>query len=263
VDHPVYSWSYFIFDAFGLLNFLIFISATWKIRNRISRAPKRPYSVDVFITTYNEGVELLRTTLHHVQRMDYPHETYLLDDGNRSEMRALAQEMGVHYLTRTEHLQAKAGNINNALSRTHSELIALFDADGIPRRDFLTKLVGYFDEEKVALVQTPNAFYNLDSFQHWSEENRIGTWNEQSLWYDVILRGLDYGNAATWCGSGSLFRRSAFEKIGGVPVDSVTEDALASLELHDAGFDTVYHDEAIAFSLAPDSIEPYLVQRSR
>jgi hypothetical protein len=171
--------------------------------------------------------------------------------------------MGVHYLTRTEHLHAKAGNINHAFKQTHGELIALFDADGIPRRDFLTKLVGYFDEEKVALVQTPNAFYNLDSFQHWSEENRVGTWNEQSLWYDVILRGLDYDNAATWCGSGSLFRRSAFEKIGGVPVDSVTEDALASLELHDAGYDTVYHDEAIAFSLAPDSIEPYLVQRSR
>jgi len=108
----------------------------------------------VFIPTFNESVELLRTTISHVKRMDYPHETYLLDDGNRAEMRVLAEEMGIHYLTRTEHLHAKAGNLNNALKHTQGELIALFDADGVPRRDFLTKLVGYFDEEKVALENT-------------------------------------------------------------------------------------------------------------
>ncbi len=263
VVHPEYSWTYFAFDAFGFVSSLFFIASTYRIRKRGSIQPERTYSVDVFIPTINEGVELLRNTVSHALKMDYPHETYLLDDGRRPEVEALAREMGVGYITRSDNRGAKAGNLNHALSKTRGELIALFDADGIPRMDFLSKLVGYFNDQKVALVQTPNAFYNLDSFQHWTENSGKSIWHEQSLWYDVILRGLDYGNASTWCGSGSLFRREAFEKIGGVPTTSVTEDTLATLKLHQAGYDTVYHDEPIAFSLAPDSIEPYLVQRGR
>lgn len=261
--HPIYSWSYFVFDALGFLNLLLFTSATWRIRNRTSKPAQKPYSIDVFVTTINEGTDMLRTTLEHVVGMDLPHETYLLDDGARPEMKALAEELGVHYLSRNTNTHAKAGNLNHGLRHSSGELIALFDADGIPRVDFLSRIAGYFDEPDVALVQTPNAFYNLDSFQHWEEDGGAGSWNDQSLWYDVILRGLDHGNGATWCGSGSMFRRSALEKIGGVPTESVTEDTLASLRFHQCGYGTVYHDEPVAFSLAPDSIKPYLVQRGR
>lgn len=261
--YPGYSWSFFAFDLFGFLNSLLFIFATWRLRNRESVPYSGKYKVDVYIPTINESVDLLRTTFFHVLKMDYPHETYVLDDGRRPEVQKLAESMGVKYISRPDSKHAKAGNVNHAMTKTHGDLIAIFDADGIPRRDFLTRLVGYFEDEKVALVQTPNAFYNLDSFQHWVEDSGKQTWHEQSLWYDVILRGLDYGDAAAWCGSGSIIRRKAIDDVGGVATSSVTEDTLTTLMLHKRGYNSVFHDEPIAFCLAPNSIEPYLVQRGR
>ena len=245
------------------MNSLIFIWATWKIQDRKAPATQKKFTVDAFVTTINESTDLVRVTLNHVKAMEYPHQTWLLDDGRRPEMKALAESMGVGYLTRSDNLHAKAGNLNHAISRTSGDLIAVFDADGIPRKDFLTKLVGYFENSKTALVQAPNAFYNLDSFQHHSEDTGTATWHEQALWYDVIQRGLDENDSATWCGSGSLLRRSALLQIGGIATQSVTEDTLTTLRLHEAGFDTHYHHEPLAFSLAPSSIEPYLVQRGR
>jgi cellulose synthase (UDP-forming) len=218
VSYPVYSWLYFIFDAFGFVSSVFFIMATYRIRKRESLKANRVYSVDVFITTINEGVELLRNTASHVLKMDYPHATYLLDDGRRPEVEALAREMGIGYLTRPDNRGAKAGNLNHALSKTEGELVAVFDADGIPRMDFLSKLVGYFNDQKVALVQTPNAFYNLDSFQHWAENSGKNIWHDQALWYDVILRGLDYGNASTWCGSPNPIQSAGVAQNGKSPL---------------------------------------------
>ncbi len=262
-SHPVYSWLFFIFDAFGFISSLFFMAATWKIRNRESVVPKGKPTVDVFIPTINETPELLRTTIYHALKMEYPHKVYILDDGRRPEVRALAAAMGVEYITRSDNKGAKAGNINNALSQTSGDLIVIFDADGIARKDFLNKMVGYFDDPKVAIVQTPNAFYNLDSFQHWIESSGKHTWHEQALWYDVILRGLDYGDATMWCGSGSMLSRKALLEVGGVATESVTEDTLTTYRFHKAGYKTFYHDEPIAFSLAPTTIEPFLVQRGR
>ena len=263
VSHPIYSSLYYAFDLFGFLNSLIFIWATWKIQDRKAPVTNQQFTVDAFVTTINESTDLVRVTLNHVRDMEYPHQTFLLDDGRRPEMKALAESMGVGYLTRPDQRHAKAGNLNHAISKTSGDLIAVFDADGIPRKDFLTKLVGYFENPRTALVQSPNAFYNLDSFQHHSEETGTSTWHEQALWYDVIQRGLDENDSATWCGSGSLLSRRALATVGGIATESVTEDTLTTLRLHEAGFDTHYHHEPLAFSLAPSSIEPYLVQRGR
>ena len=262
--HPVYSMAYFFADAFGFVSSLFFLIATWKIQKRKPPVLIHSPSVDVFIPTINEDPELLRVTVNHAKRMDYERKSiWILDDGRRPAVEALAREMEVGYLSRPSNRGAKAGNLNDALKRTSGEIIALFDADGIPRKDFLAAVLGYFENPKIAIVQTPNAFYNLDSFQHWSENTGTRAWHDQALWYDVIQRGLDTRNAATWCGSGSAIRRSAIEEIGGIPEDSVTEDTLTSLKLHELGFETHYHDEPVAFSLAPATIEPFLVQRGR
>ncbi|RCK13142.1 glycosyltransferase [Bacillus licheniformis] len=78
----------------------------------------------------------------------------------RTAIQKLAEELGVHYVTRQNNEHAKAGNLNHAMSCSNGELIVTMDADMVPLPSFLQKTVGYF---KKALV-----FYTLV----WKEKKR-------------------------------------------------------------------------------------------
>ncbi|MEO1593530.1 MAG: glycosyltransferase, partial [Cyanobacteria bacterium J06632_22] len=118
-------------------------------------------SVDVFIPTYDEPAFILRRTVMGCQAMRYPRKTvYLLDDTRRPEIQALAAELGCNYLTRSDNQHAKAGNLNHAIAQTQGDLIASFDADFVPTRNFLERTVGFFQDATIGLVQTPQSFYN-------------------------------------------------------------------------------------------------------
>lgn len=127
--------------------------------------------MDVFIATHNESAKLLYKTVNACTFLEYPDKgkvhIYVCDDGNREEIRKLAEDFGVGYLGLSDNRHAKSGNYNHALSCTFSPLIATFDADMIPRREFLVKTVPYFfiPEKKMGLIQTPQSFYNQDLFQ--------------------------------------------------------------------------------------------------
>ena len=243
---------------------LLHIFMCWRLTVRQAPPPRPGMTVDVFVPTYNESVDLVRKTLLAARAMDYPHETWLLDDGRRDAMRALAAQLGVHYLTRADNEHAKAGNLNDALTQTRGDFVAVFDADHAPRRDFLTKTLGYFDDEAVAFVQTPQDFYNLDSYQHRRGRGSAHTvWTEQSLFFRVIQRGKDAWNAAFFCGSCAVVRRSSLEAIGGFATGTVTEDLHTSIRLHAKGYRSIYHAEPLAFGLAPESIGPFIGQRIR
>ena len=95
--------------------------------------------------------------------------------------------------------------------------IAIFDADHAPGRDFLTRTLGYFEDPKLGFVQTPQDFYNLDSFQHRRRGTGNTFWTEQSLFFRVIQRGKDYWNAAFFCGSCAVVRRSAYPPLTPIP----------------------------------------------
>ncbi|GCB02235.1 cellulose synthase catalytic subunit [UDP-forming] [Sulfuriferula multivorans] len=236
---------------------------TWRLTVRIAPPASRGLSVDVFIPTFNEPVQLVRRTLLATIHMDYPHETWLLDDGNRPEMASLAEDLGVRYLARERNTDAKAGNLNHALANSSAEFIAVFDADHAPQQNFLTHTLGYFNDPAVAFVQTPQDFFNLDSYQHRQQTRKHTVWTEQSLFFRVIQRGKDYWNAAFFCGSCATLRRSALEKIGGFATGTVTEDLHTSIRLHKQGFKSVYHAEPLAFGIAPSSVVPFLQQRIR
>ena len=144
---------------------LLYLLQVW----RPSEPPPPPdlpgRTVDVYVPTYNEDVQILRTTLRACNALEYPHRTYVLDDGKRPAVAALAEELGVGYITRADNKHAKAGNMNNALKQTDGEFIVIFDADHVPEPHFITRLIGYFADEHLAFVQTPHAFYNFDTFQ--------------------------------------------------------------------------------------------------
>lgn len=261
--HPIFSALLYSAELFGFMTACLNVFMTWRLSVRVAPLPAPGLKVDVFIPTYNEDVDMVRRTAMAAQAMDYPHETWILDDGNREAMRSMAQSLGLRYLARTDNVHAKAGNLNHALPHSTADLIATFDADHAPRRDFLTKTLGYFSDPMVAFVQTPQDFYNLDSYQNRTDASSRVAWSEQSLFFRVIQRGKDYWNAAFYCGSCAVIRRQSLDTVGGFATGTVTEDIHTSLRLHKKGFRSVYHDESLAYGVAPAKIEPFLKQRVR
>lgn len=254
----------FAAECLAFLNSSLLTVQTWDIRTSVSPPPPPvgTLSVDVFIPTYNEDATVLRPTILACRDMRYPHRTYVLDDGRRPWLRDLCGELGVDYLTRPDNVHAKAGNLNHALAHTDGDVIAVFDADFVPQPDFLTRTLGYFADPKVAFVQTPQEFYNLDSLQHG--RTKTGReWNEQSLFYHIIQLGKHHWNAAFWCGCPAVLRRAALADVGGVATATVTEDMHTALRMHARGWKSVYHDEVLALGLAPNDFAGFATQRLR
>jgi cellulose synthase/poly-beta-1,6-N-acetylglucosamine synthase-like glycosyltransferase len=262
-EFPVYSKFFFALECIGFANVLMFTWSTWKLRKRDAPLAKMNYRVDVFIPTYNEDESVLKPAIYHAVNMDELHRTIVLDDGHRPAIRLLAESLGAEYRTRSDRQGAKAGNMNAALDDTDGDLIVVLDADGVPRKDFIRRLVGYFDDPDVALVQTPQTFYNLDSFQHDAPVAGQIPWTEQSLFFDICQTGRDYHDAAMCCGSGSIVRRSALDSVGRFPMKTLTEDLHLTFLFHAHGFQTVYHSEPLAYALAPSAIDAFVVQRAR
>ena len=235
---------------------LTWFSWSRKPASRPQATPGR--SVDVYVCTYDEPVEVVAATLAGCRALTYPHTTYLLDDGRRPEMEELAGLAGARYLTREDNAHAKAGNINAALPRTEGELVLMLDADHVPMPDALDAMVGYFDDERLALVQSPHDFFNHDSVQHYV----VGR-HEQSLFYRVVCPGKDRHGAAYWCGSSALIRRQALLDIGGVATETIAEDFHTTIRLQRHGWGTRYHDEVLVQGLAPHDLAGYLLQRDR
>jgi cellulose synthase (UDP-forming) len=231
---------------------------SWR-RKPLTRPPIRSSpTVDVYICTYDEPEEVVLATLAGCRALRYPHTTYLLDDGRRENMRALAELTDAVYLTRPDNSHAKAGNINAALPRTEGELVFMLDADHVPMPDALDAMVGYFEDAGVALVQSPHDFSNQDSIQHYA----VGR-HEQSLFYHVVLPGKDRHGAVYWCGSAALIRREALLGIGGVATETIAEDFHTTIRLQRHGWTSRYHDEVLVQGLAPHDLDGYLLQRDR
>lgn len=262
-DALVLSSVFFTAEVIGLVLGLSTIFVSFSYNHREPKAPPEGLSVDVFVLTYQEPVELLRRTLRGAVGITYPHETWLLDDGDRPEMKALAEELGVRYIARKENTHAKAGNINNALKHSTADFVATFDADHIPMPRALDVLLGFVDDPEVALVQAPQDFYNITSFQYIDHHKAGGLWHDQSYFYDVMQGCKDSENAATCVGTSVLYRRSALDEIGGIPWQTVTEDMHTSLLLHRKGYKAVYINEAIAYGVGAVDLGEYYKTRLR
>ena len=241
----------------------------WPLERRPSTLPENKDEwpvVDVFIPTYNEPLSVVRPTVLAATDMDWPSDKlniYILDDGSRDEFRQFAEEANVGYLTRPDSTHAKAGNINQALTKTNGHLITIFDCDHIPCRSFLQVTVGAFiHDDRLSLVQTPHHFFSADPF-----ERNLGTFrsvpNEGELFYGLLQDGNDLWNATFFCGSCAVIRRTALEEVGGVAVETVTEDAHTSLKMHKRGWRSAYINVPQAAGLATDSLSGHVGQRIR
>lgn len=249
-----------------LLNYL---QTVWPLERGIVPMPDDMSTwptVDVYIPTYNEPLEVVRDTVLAAQCIDYPRDKmkiYILDDGSRSEFAVFAADVGVGYITRAEHNHAKAGNLNHAMTITKGELICVFDCDHVATRMFLQSTVGGFLEDPMlALVQTPHYFYSPDPFERNLSAGRDIP-NEGMLFYGPIQKGNDNWNATFFCGSCAVIRRAALDEIGGFAVETVTEDAHTALKMQRLGWKSAFLAIPLAAGLATERLVVHVIQRNR
>ncbi|OZS44756.1 glycosyltransferase family 2 protein [Photobacterium sanguinicancri] len=238
-------------ESCAFIGSILFTFNLWKTKDEPRREPPhkiaecvsdseedRPISVDVFFPTYDEEPELVRLSILDAQKIRYPHDIemkiFILDDGKRPAMAALAAEMGVEYLTREGNAGFKAGNLRNALEQTYGDFIVICDADTRPFPTILEHTLGYFRDPDVAWVQTPQWFFDLpegERLPHWLGKKMGGFGrlvgrgverlygpvtlgedpfvNDPQMFYDVIQRRRNWVNASFCCGAGSIHRREA------------------------------------------------------
>lgn len=223
-------------------------------------------TVDIYIPTYNEPLEVVKPTVFGALDLDWPKDRLrvcILDDGTRKEFRDFAKAVGATYIIRSEHNHAKAGNINHALTVTDGELIAIFDCDHIPVRSFLQLTAGAMvADPNLALVQTPHHFYSEDPFERNLKLPRAIP-QENSLFHDFIQKGNDLHDATMFCGSCALIRRKALLSVGGIAVETVTEDAHTSLRLSRKGYGTAFIGIPLAAGLSTETLSAHIAQRIR
>jgi len=257
--------------------------------------PERLPTVDVFIPTYNEDVDVVYVTATACTQLDYPKEKlniYILDDGGTAQklndpdpqraaaarkradrLKSMATRLGVIYFARETNEHAKAGNINagllrgafgnTGLGRSCGELILVLDCDHVPTQDMLRNTVGFFlEDENLCLVQTPHFFINPTPIEKNLETHRHSP-NENEMFYGAVQLGLDLWNSSFFCGSSALLRRNALIHIGGIARDTVTEDAETSLLLHSKGYNSIYLNKPMSMGLSPESFDGFILQRSR
>ncbi|MEG4809935.1 glycosyltransferase [Microcoleus sp. F8-D3] len=220
-------------------------------------------SVDILIPTYNEPAYILKRTVIGCQALDYANKKiYLLDDTRREEIRQLAEELGCEYMTRPNNFHAKAGNLNHALAYTQGELIVVFDADFIPTKNFLIRTVGFCQDPTVALVQTPQSYYNADPIARNLGLDNVIT-PEEEVFYRQIEPLKDGAGSVVCSGTSFVVRRSALEHAGGFVTESLSEDYFTGIKLSAKGYRLVYLNEKLSAGLAAENISAYATQRLR
>src|SRR3954469_11070784 len=225
-------------------------------------APEVIPSVDVFLPSAGEDLEVLENTYIHVARLEYAGKVkvYVLDDGDRREVEELAAQFGYHYLVRPNrpHMK-KAGNLKHGFENSSGDLIVIFDADFCPRPDFINELAPYFDDPEVGIVQSPQ-FFDSHGAMHWLQRSAGAVQESFYRWAQVSRDKL---GAPICVGTCAIYRRAGLNESGGFAQIGHSEDVHTGVKLLKVGFKTLYIPVILAKGLCPDQLSGFLNQQYR
>ncbi len=252
-------------EVFHLFQVVGYCYTVWANKIDAEFDDKFSEPVDIFITVCGEPVKIVRETAIAAIAMDYPNfDVYLLNDGfvankdNWQEIEDLATELGITAITRRKPGGAKAGNINNGLRETKSPYLVVLDADHVPHASFLSETMGYFVDNNMGFVQTPQFYKN----QRTNTITQIA-WDQQTLFFGPIMSGKNRLNSAFMCGTNMVLSRKALLDGGGMCEFNIAEDFLTSLFVHAKGWNSVYLPKVLSEGLAPEDFLSYYKQQFR
>ncbi len=224
---------------------------TWLENNKLK--------IGVFIPIANEPLEIIKKTVINAVFIEYPHVTCILDDGNSPAVKEFAKQIGVYYIARPSHAKgyAKSGNLNYGLNYFKGDFFAVFDADHVPKKSFLRELLPFFENDKVALVQTPQHYINITNFI------ASGAAQAQDIFYKYVQPAKNSYNASFCVGTNMIYRKSAIDEIGGIPKVNHSEDIWTSIKLHELGYESIFYNKVLAEGRAPETIRSYFRQQNR
>ena len=218
-----------------------------------------------------EPPEILAPTLEALVSLDYPHDTWLLDEGDSELLRDLCRSFGVRHFSRhgmpsyqaasgTFASRSKHGNYNAWLQETGFEnydVLIAFDPDHVPVPEYASAVLGFFECPQVAYVQAPQVYRN----QSASLVSRGAA--EETYAYNSSTQMASYGVGQTvLIGSHNTHRLSALREFGGFP-DHTAEDLLQTVYYRMRGWQGVYVPRVLATGLAPEEWSEYLTQQIR
>lgn len=220
--------------------------------------------ISVQIPAYNDPIA--ERCVKKCMEFDYPKDKYeiiIADDSTSPETGALLKRLSnenhgfVKYVHRNSREHFKPGALKNAMNVTKGDIIVIFDADWIPEKNFLKRIIEPFSDPKVALVQTKQGFYNKNT-------NLITRFAAYVLmiYHDIIMPINNRINCVFFCGTAGAIRRSAFEEAGGWNLNSITEDCDLSVNLLLRGYKSVYLDIETP-SEVPATFEGFVKQQMR
>ena len=219
--------------------------------------------VDILVPTYGEPLEVLERSLIGCCHQNYRNRcVWVLDDSGREEVKELALRHGCHYRHRPARTHAKAGNLNDGLQHCSGELLAVFDADFIPQRDFLECCIGFLRDPSVGLLQTPQTFINADPVMRNLGMERWLLPDEESFyrWIEPVRDGW---GAVVCAGTAFLARRSAIDSVGGFKEQAISEDFVTGLRLRRKGWKLLYLQQKLSAGLAAETMADFVRQRQR
>lgn len=265
---------------FAILSFAVFAGlfikmASWVTLLSMSSPkhvkPKKGLHV-AFVTCFvpqNEPVSLLKKTLKAMTEVEYPHDTWVLDEGNDASVKKLCKELGVNYFTRNGikkynaptgsfRARTKAGNLNSWRDsyEKNYDIVAQIDMDHVPEKNYFLKTLGYFQDANVGFVGMPQIYKNM---KNWIAK---GAAQQTYFFYGPILKGLYGSDIPFLIGTSHVYRVEAMNEIGGYTT-VIAEDHITGLYMHGKGWKSVYVPEILARGNGPTSWASFFNQQMR
>ena len=231
-------------------------------QKKIEEAKENNYfpSVDIFLPVCGEPLTMLDNTWKYVSAMDYPNfSVHVLDDGKKDEVKYLAEMYGFNYIRRGVNTLKKAGNLRHAFTMTSGEIITIFDADFCPRPEFLTETTTYFQDENLAICQTPQ-FFRWRKNQTWVEQ---GAGVTQELFYRMVQVNRNRFGGSICVGTCGVYRRSSLEPFGGTAAIGFSEDVHTGFNCVNNGQDLKYIPVVLSMGACPDEPRAFFMQQYR
>ncbi len=231
-----------------------FLHRAWRRRSPGPPDPLDLGSVDVFVTSLNDPVDAVRATLIGCHALDVAHTLWVLDDGHRVEIEALAAEHGAEYVARSAVTGARAGNLNHGMALSEADYVVFLSAGEVPLPDFFGHLSGAFADERVAAVAAGIMERNADR----SAPRMI-----EHIESEITAPSLDRVDAAAWEGGPIVVRRRAHDDVGGLPCDTVAPDLGYTLRLWRHGWIVRMVPTVLAEVPGPANLTARLALRDR